>query len=298
VRLRIGAAVAAVVVVVLLIATGLGWFGNGSSIKGTTRLLAVRTSLTPSATYFGDPVVAQVSVDVDPSVVSTSTIHPAPSFTPYVQSGPPFVQTSKAGAEETIVYSYDLQCVTNGCLPVTKPRTVQFPPVTVNATTGTRDVKATATWQPLIVSSRLQSTDLTGGAPRFRTPDSPPTAHFGVSPAVADLLVVAGVLLGIAALALVGLELRAYLARRRQSELERLSPLELALALTRDAAQRPDPADRRKALGLLADVLADTDDPSLARSVEGAAWSEDPPTPDRALELADEVQPPAEVESA
>ena len=34
-----------------------------------------------------------------------------------------------------------------------------------------------------------------------------------------------------------------------------LTPLEAALAYTRDAASRPDPADRRKALGLLAETL-------------------------------------------
>jgi hypothetical protein len=69
-----------------------------------------------------------------------------------------------------------------------------------------------------------------------------------------------------------------------------LTPLEAALAYTRDAAGRPDPADRRKALELLATTLEDEGAPALAGSAEDAAWSEEPPSPDRARELADEVE--------
>jgi hypothetical protein len=297
-RYRVGLPVAAVAIVVLLVATGLGWFSGGSSVSGVTKPLAVRTSLTPSATLFGDPVVADVAVDIDPSEVSPSSVRVVPSFSPYVQGEAPAVVRSRAGGEETIHYRYALQCVTNGCLPVTKPRLVQFPPVIVTATENGKAVKTTGIWQPLSVSSRLTPADIASGGLHFRSPVAPPPASFGVSPVVADLLTAAGGLLGVAALALLGLELAALVARRRRLARARLSPLEVALTFVRQAARRPDPADRRKALGLLSDVLAVEGDPALAGSAGDAAWSEQPPSADRTLELADEVKSPVEAGSA
>jgi len=70
---------------------------------------------------------------------------------------------------------------------------------------------------------------------------------------------------------------------------ETSNPLDLALAYARDAAGRPDPRDRRKALELLAEAVAAGDEPALARAAADTAWSEPPPTPAGTVELADEV---------
>jgi hypothetical protein len=289
-RVRIGAALAAVVVVVLLVGTGLGWFGSGSSVTGATRPLGVRTSLTPTSIFYGDPVVAHVAVDVDTRTVSPDSVGVAPGFSPFSQTGPAQVTRSTAGDEETIDYRYTLQCTTDNCLPVgPKAKSVQFPPVIVSATIDGKQVKKTAAWPALPVSSRLSPADL-AGTPKYRHADVPPPARFGVSPVVADLLTVAGGLLGLAALVLVGIELAAYLARRRRLREARLSPLEQAVAYAREAAGRPDAADRRKALDLLSRVLDDTGDGTLADTTGGVAWSEEAPSPERTLELADEVE--------
>ncbi len=118
-----------------------------------------------------------------------------------------------------------------------------------------------------------------------------PAPTFAVSPgALADGLTVLAGALAVGALALIGFELVRLVERRRQRATVTLTPLEAALAYTRDAARRPDPADRRKALGLLATTLESEGAPALAGTTSDVAWSEEPPTPDRALELADEIE--------
>ena len=63
--------------------------------------------------------------------------------------------------------------------------------------------------------------------------------------------------------------------------------IELALALVRDAKSRT-PADRRRAVGLLARVLGHRDEP-LAHAAGELAWSEPTPAPDELAALADQV---------
>jgi hypothetical protein len=298
---RVGGAIAAVVVLVLLLVTGLGWFGSGSSVSGGTRPFAVGTTLTPTSVFFGDPVVAEVAVNVDKRKFSPDSVSVAPGFTPYSETRPPVVHRSIAGHEETIRYLYTLQCVAEGCLPTKPtPKVVQFPPVLVTATStsGATAVKVSAPWPPLPVSSRLSAHDLAVSSPKFRRASSPPAPRFGVSPVVADLLTVAGVLLGAAAIVLIGLEAIALLKRRRRRALAQRTELELALAYAREAAERPDPADRRKALGQLSRVLAHTGDEALADETGDVAWAEEAPSRERTLELADEVRPPDPAESA
>ena len=118
-----------------------------------------------------------------------------------------------------------------------------------------------------------------------------PPPSYSVSPGtLAEALTVAAGLLALGALALLGFELVRLVERRRRRALVVLTPLEAALAYTREAARRPDAADRRKALALLAETLDSEGAPTLADTAGDVAWSEDPPSPDRALELADEVE--------
>jgi hypothetical protein len=58
----------------------------------------------------------------------------------------------------------------------------------------------------------------------------------------------------------------------------------------REAAGRESPADRRKALGLLAETLADEGEPELAASAEDVAWAETPPSPADTLSVVEEVE--------
>ena len=214
-----------------------------------------------------------------------------PGFEPYVETGPPTVTDSGAGPERILRYRYSIQCVSDGGLPLTKPFALKLPAVTVTARAGTQQLSATATWPTTFIASRLTPSDATASNIRFRWAKSAPAPSYAVSPGtLAGLLTAAAGLLAVAALALIAFELVRLVERRRRRALVVLTPLEAALAYTRDAARRPDPADRRKALGLLAKTLDSEGVASLAGATGDVAWSEEPPSPDRAIELADEVE--------
>ena len=77
-----------VVVAVLIVGIGLGW-RNAKPRAARRRRIARRRSVSrPRPAFYGDPLVAEIDVDVDPSVVSTRSVRVAPSFDPYVETGP------------------------------------------------------------------------------------------------------------------------------------------------------------------------------------------------------------------
>jgi hypothetical protein len=139
----------------------------------------------------------------------------------------------------------------------------------------------------LRVVSRL-SERAGAGRGGFRRQRILPPPDYRVSPgALAGGLIAAAALAVVAALALLVLELH---RRRGRSGAAALSALERALRFTRDSATRPDPADRRRALELLAEAVEDAGDGRLAGRVRNAAWVETPPTPQRSTDLADDVE--------
>ncbi len=277
------------IVLVVLLGTGLGWWDTTASQGAPSAPLAVSTSLSPASSLFGDPVQARVVVGLDTRSVSGSTLTVEPDFAPYVVAGPPAIRRSRTGSDETVAYTYSLQCETNGCLPTSGPLAIHFQPVAVAVAAGAKQIKATGRWPDLVVSSRLQHSDLVASSPPFRHPATAPPVAYRIDPgALADGLTVAAVLFGLVALLLLVRELSALADRRRRSA--RQSPLESALALVRQAAGREDPADRRKALELLAEALTLAGRPALAGSAGDVAWAEAEPSPARALELADEAE--------
>jgi hypothetical protein len=295
-RARLGTGLAGVFVVAALVATALGWWNAERPSPEPARPLVVGTRLVPSAAFFGDPVVAQVSVGLDTRVVAPGSVRVEPSFAPYVESAPPVVGQSQVGRLETIVYSYTIQCVSDGCLPIGDRRLVRLPPVVVTARAGGRQLTVTAAMPVASVATRLAAAALRSATPHFLNSSTLPPPSYGASPtALALTLTVAAALLGVGAMALLGVEFAA-LARRRRAALEQPTPLRSALAFVRDAARRPDAADRRKALELLAETLAGEGNPTLADTAERVAWAEPPPSAERALELADQVETLSEVE--
>ncbi len=297
-RTHAAIALAGAAIVALLVGTGLGWWNGSRPGHALARPLAARTQLTPTAAFFGDPIVAQVAVDLDSRVVDPGSVRVDPSFAPYVESAAPTVDRSSVGRDETVVYSYTIQCVSDGCLPVGGPRTVRFPPVVVTATAAGRPVRTTAAWPAATVSSRLSKADLSTSRPRFRHSSPLPPPVYGVSPGgLALALTVVGGLLGAAAVVLLGIELAALLRRRRAS-LAEPTPLEAALAFVRDSAGRRDAADRRKALELLAEALEGEGNATLADAAERVAWAEPPPSGEHALEVVHDVEARGEAEPA
>jgi hypothetical protein len=288
-----GAAAVVTAVVLLLVAVGLGWIGGGSTTAGAPATpLAVKTTLSPRPVFFGDPVTADVEVQLDRNTVDPASVRVSPQFDPFVPDGAPQMRENRVGRRETIRYRYTLQCLSDTCLPQRKdPLVIQLPPVAVTAAAGGKALRTTATWPVTAILSRLQKKDLGSYQPHFRRPAAVPPPKYAISPSrTADLLTAIGAVLALVALGVLAGELARLLQRRRLAKAVRRTPLEEALAYTRDAASRPDPADRRKALELLARTLESEGDPSLADTTADVAWSEEAPTPERALELADEVE--------
>jgi hypothetical protein len=279
-----------VAVIVILSGTGLGWW-QGSPDGGTVPAepLSVQTALAPNPTFFGDPVEAQVTVGYDPKTVPASSISVDTSFAPYVETAPPAISRVRAGSTVAVVYGYRLQCLTDDCLPLGKARSIRFPPAVVSATSGGRSVKTTDRWRPLVVTSRLTPGDLSSA--HFRSPLTLVAPTYALSPGgFSDALVAVAAVLGLAACILLTVELLRLAERRRARAAGHQGRRALALAYAREAVGRDDDADRRKALGLLAETLSDEGEPALAASVVDVAWSETPPSPDRTLMLVDEVE--------
>jgi len=288
-----GAAAVVTAVVLLLVAVGLGWIGGGSTTAGAPGTpLAVKTTLTPRPVFFGDPVTADVDVQIDKGAVDPASVRVSPAFDPFVPTGAPQVRENRVGRRETIRYRYTLQCLSDTCLPQRKdPLVIQLPPVAVTAAGGGRALRTTATWPVTAILSRLQKKDLGSYQPHFRRPAAVPPPRYAISPSrTADVLTAIGAVLALVALGVLAGELARLLQRRRLAKAVRRTPLEEAVAYTRDAASRPDPADRRKALELLARTLESEGDPALADATADVAWSEEAPTPEQALELANEVE--------
>jgi hypothetical protein len=249
--------------------------------------LVVTTSAQPSTVRFADPVVADVGVTYDPHAISGGTIRVLPGFAPFAQEGAPDVARSDHDGLATVHYRYTLRCTTDGCVPDGATRVMRFGPVRVTASTaGGATVAATGRWPTFTVASRLTAGDRAGTLV-FRHQRPLPAPHYSVSPgALAAGLIALAAVAGIAGVALIVRTLR----RRREAGAPAVSLLERALIYVRDAARRPDPADRRRALELLAEAVDDAGEPRLARRVRDTAWVEAPPTPGSAVELADEVE--------
>jgi hypothetical protein len=291
-RVLILAGIGGIAILVIVASIALGSWSSAPGGGQAAGQLSVSTSLTPRPIFFGDPLVAEIDVAADRASVATDSVKlAAPSFAPYIETKAPEVTRHRAGPDEVIQYRYSLQCVDDPCLPLKSGNKIRFPAATVTATAGSQQLKATAKWPLAIASSRLQPTDITSSIAHFRSPATLPAPVYSVSPGVlVDVLTIGAILLAAAALALFGRELLGVLERRHLGSLAKLTPLEAALLYLRQAAGRPDPADRRKALELLATVLDADGAPALADTAGDVAWAEEAPTPARVVELADEVE--------
>lgn len=274
-------------ILVLLIGTGLGWWSEGNTQQASARRLDVRTSLAPAQSFFGDTLVAEVDVDLDTGAISPGQVRVAPNFTPYAETGVPVVTQRRSGRSTTARFRYRIQCLSQECLPGAGPFSLRLPPVVVSARDGERSRSVTAAWPRALVASRLSSSDLSRA--RFHRPATLLQPTYPASPsAVADLLTAVAGALALLAAAVLGVEtVRLYDRRRRRP---RLTPLERALQMTRESARRPSPADRRKALSLLSQTLADDGASKLAGAASVAAWSDSPPSPETVLQVADDVE--------
>src|SRR5579862_5360396 len=222
-RVLAGTAAASVLVLVLLIGTGLGWWNGSANEPAPPQALSARTLLAPRPAFFGDAVTAEIDVDADARSVAAKSIQVEPTFDPFVETGAPVTTTSRAGDLLTVRVRYTIQCSSDSCVPVGKPLAVQMPPVHVTAKSGGRTINVSAAWAPTSILSRLGKADLSA-KPHFRTPRTLPTPTYSVSPSVtADAITAVAGALALAGLALLGFEVIRLLERRRLRGVIRLT---------------------------------------------------------------------------
>jgi hypothetical protein len=280
-RIALGTlAAAAVAVAVVLVVAG------RAPVRGVTPAapVTVHASFDRTTVGFGDRVNAEVVVLLDRRAVDTSRVRVVANLAPLQQLARPQITRTQRGRLLTVIYDVPVACLDDRCLAARGPKRVRLPSVRIEVGPTSVDAK----WPPLDVRGRVSASDLASVNPPLRTDVSPPVVHYRINPStLAGVLTLAAVLLALAGIALAGREAWQLQRLRRRRE-ARLSDIERALAFAREAEARP-PADRRRALGLLARLLARRDD-RLAGAARDLAWSEPTPTSDALSELVTRVE--------
>jgi hypothetical protein len=256
------------------------------------RPLAVSTSISPRPSLFGDVLTARTEVLVDANRIDPASVRVETDFFPYVQAREPLRSSSRSGPLVALGYRFPISCLSGDCAPGPGIRRVVLPLLVVRA--RLRDGRATvvrARWPQIAVAPRVDEAALRTSPLGWRSQLDVPAVSYRVSPRtlLAALLACAAALV-LAALALVAVEY-ARRTRIRKTRASALSRVGAAVALARESMRR-NPDDRRKALALLARVLASRDPKVdlLGSAAEKLAWSRDRPDPDRIGALADEVE--------
>ena len=251
--------------------------------------VTVRASFDRSVVGFGDRVSTQVVVLLDRSMVDTSRLHVAEDLAPLQQLSPTRVTRTELGRLLTLSYDVSAACLDDRCLARREPRRLRLAPVTVTVPRragGT--ARMDAAWPVLDVRGRVAAVDLAPTNPPLKSDVAAPSIDYWIKPStLVRLLEIVAAVLAAAGVALAGRQVW-LLEQARRARAGRLSEIERALALAREAGLRP-PADRRRALGLLARLLRQRNE-RLAGAARELAWSEPAPTPDAVSELVTQVE--------
>ena len=286
-RLLVVAAIAAVCVGALVLVAMLG---GGDGAPAPRRDVAVSTSIATSPVFFGDLVTARAEVLVDRGRVDPDTLRIEADFAPYSLVGRPRESRSDTGRLTSIDVRYTLQCLVEACLP--QRGGIALPKLQVHTAPSSDNlVTYTANWPRVDVVSRVEPGALATDPPPWRQQVALPAVSYRVEPGrLATALTLTAAVLALVAFSLFGLEV----ARRRRLLVDRArfrSALARALDLARASAAR-GPDDRRKALALLARVLAF--DPNggrrLAPAAARLAWGRPEPSATGLEQLVDEIE--------
>jgi hypothetical protein len=300
-----------VVGAVLLVAgvVAAGWFAtrDGGSDVPTGRFRATASLSPPRTQLFGDPVTAELEVELDARAVDADSVAVRPRFAPYTVLRKTEEETS-AGAAVVRRYRFTLVCIRPTCaaaggggavLPV-----AQLPARVTYRTAGGAERSVAVKWPTTEVASRLGSVRFTRNdvlgidfskidvSPAWRGDMSPPPVSHRARPGVlAGALFAGAALFVLLGLVLLAPELRRLLRLAPAREpLASLPPLERALALLERALASTDAAERRKALDRLARELRRRGDDELASAARTLAWSPPAPPGEATGALAGEVE--------
>ena len=276
-----------------LLVGALALVGPGAATAASPgQQLSVATSITPTPAFFGDPLAARIEVLVDSARVDPASVRLEADFVPYAATVAPLRSSSRSGSIVALGYRFTISCLSAECVPAPGIRRVVLPLVVVRA--RLRDGQETvvrASWPRIALAPRVDDAELRTTPLGWRNQLAVPAVSYRASPGnLLALLLACAAALGLGALAIVGAEYARW-TRMRRTRTSAPSRLGLALALARESMRR-NPDDRRKALALLARVLAgkDSDADRLAATAERLAWSRGRPDPDRVGALADEVE--------
>jgi hypothetical protein len=239
---------------------------------------------------FGDTVTAGVDVLVPTETVDPETVRVAAGFAPFTPAARPALERSDDGTTALLRWRFRLECLEHACLPdeaglglVLGPATVRF-----DRRTG-RAGSVTVGWPQVRAASWLGGDD--AGLLGWRAALNPlPAFDYRVPPRpLAVLLGVLAVALAAAGAALLWPALRRAVPHA-PAPVDRRSVLDRALAAVRSAAGGEDPAERRRALDLLARELRRGSRRDEARDARRLAWSRGSPVRTEMEQLADRVE--------
>jgi hypothetical protein len=292
-------------VVFVVLAAGCG-SGEQAGQEPLGRAVVAKTSLTPSAHLFAEPVVARLDVVVDRDQVDPGRVRVKPGFEPYEIVGGVVRTREDFGSVTRLRYEFTLRCLLIECIPAIlqsaagddesgrgERRTFRFKPASVlyeNPDAEPRTLR-NAAWPTLEAISRINASEIPRFGFVFRTSVTPlPDVTYSASPTFLGAGLIAGAL---ALLALPAGLAAGWLRRRRPEPIEEepeLPPLEQALLLVEWARDRENGADRRKALEVLAVELDASRQDTLADAARSLAWAQTSPTPDAAATLVQAVR--------
>jgi hypothetical protein len=243
--------------------------------------ITARTSLRPGAPLLGDRVSATAAVEVDDASIDPGRVRVVAGFAPLDVLAGPAVERRSSGGSTVLRFRWEVACLSTDCAPGGKARRVTLPPLHVTA--ARRDGSTAAAvirWPALSIGGRVTAKEAAAPVPPFRLETDLPPPTYRASPSTLEGVldgVTAALALG--ALVLVAIELARHRRRREERRLAALSPLERALLLAREAERR-EPADRRRALNLLARVLGGPGS-GLGGTASELAWSPPEPSPEQ-----------------
>jgi hypothetical protein len=240
--------------------------------------IAVRATFDTVTVPFAGVIHTRVVVLLDAARVHPDSLRIVDDLAPLTSLSPGRTTRTTQGDTVTVTLTRTFSCLSSNCVSESGDASPALRPVKATVVTvGGTTLRIGAEWPALHVQGRVSKADLGRRRPPFRASTAAPSPSYRLAPStLAWLLDGVAVVLALAGAALALYEARRR-ARRRRGE-PTISELERALRLAHEAEDRPPP-DRRRALGLLARLLA-VRDRRLSGTASDLAWAE--PDPERA----------------
>ena len=259
---------------------------TGSSTQAVPEhALTAEASLSRSGALFADPLRATIEVLVDRKRVDPARVGFSVAFEPYSRIGIPRLSRHDTDRLTQLVFSTDLVCSTDVCLPKGRSSSMRIRFARAQVFYFPRDGSGRKTlklnWQPLTLGTRTTAADLAGddpfSQPIWHASTDPLAVSYRFSPSVLKtVLLVLSALFFVGAAFALWRVLRALQARLR---LPLPSALERAVRLVERTEAREDAAAKRKALELLSRELTRSGESQLALAARELAWAEPTPIP-------------------